>query len=56
MDNVIKEAEELRAKGENLDSIFFIHGIAVDKLIDEAVQSVYEITRIKKYNEDLNKL
>lgn len=56
MDNVIKETEALRAKGENLDSIFFIHGIAVDKFIDEAVQSVYEVTRIKKYNEDLYKL
>ncbi len=56
MDNVIKEAEELRAKGENLDSIFFIHGIAVDKFIDKVVQSVYEVTRIKKYNEDLYKL
>lgn len=56
MDNVIKETEELRAKAENLDSIFFIHGIAVDKFIDEAVQSVYEVTRIKKYNEYLYKL
>ena len=56
MDNITKEAEELRAKGENIDSILFIEGFTADKLLDEAVQSVYEVTRIKKYDEDFFKL
>ena len=56
MDNITKEAENARAKGESLDSILFIEGFAVDKLLDEAVQSVYEVTRIKKYDENFFKL
>lgn len=56
MDNITKEAEELRAKGENIDSILFIEGFTADKLLDEAVQSVYEVTRIKKYDENFFKL
>lgn len=56
MDNITKEAEELRAKGENIDSILFIEGFTADKLLDEAVQSVYEVTRIKKYDKDFFKL
>lgn len=56
MDNITKEAENARAKGESLDSILFIEGFTADKLLDEAVQSVYEVTRIKKYDEDFFKL
>lgn len=56
MDNITKEAENARAKGESLDSILFIEGFAADKLLDEAVQSVYEVTRIKKYDENFFKL
>lgn len=55
MDNITKGAEELRAKGESLDSISFIEGFTVDKLLDEAVHSVYEVTRIKKYDKELYK-
>ena len=56
MDNITKEAENARAKGESLDSILFIEGFTADKLLDEAVQSVYEVTRIKKYDENFFKL
>ena len=56
MDNITKEAENARAKGESLDSILFIEGFTADKLLDEAVQSVYEVIRIKKYDEDFFKL
>lgn len=56
MDNITKEAENARAKGENIDSILFIEGFTADKLLDEAVQSVYEVTRIKKYDENFFKL
>ena len=56
MDNITKEAENERAKGESLDSILFIEGFAVVKLLDEAVESVYEVTRIKKYDENFFKL
>lgn len=55
MDNITKQAEELRAKGENLDSILFVDGMIVNKLLDEALKGIYEVERIKKYNEELYK-
>lgn len=55
MDNVTKQAEKLRAKGENLDSILFVDGMEVNKLLDEALKGIYEVERIKKYNGELYK-
>lgn len=55
MDNVTKQAEELRAKGENLDSILFVDGMEVNKLLDDALKGIYEVERIKKYNGELYK-
>ena len=55
MDNVTKQAEELRAKGENLDSILFVDGMEVNKLLDDALKGIYEVERIKKYNRELYK-
>lgn len=55
MDNITKQAEELRAKGENLDSILFVDGMVVNKLLDKALQGIYEVERIKKYNGELYK-
>ena len=55
MDNVTKQAQELKAQGENLDSLLFVDGMVVNKLLDEAVQHIYEVERIKKYNGELYK-
>lgn len=55
MDNVTKQADELRAKGENLDSILFVDGMEVNKLLDDALKGIYEVERIKKYNRELYK-
>ena len=53
IDNVTKQAAEVRANGGEIKSTVFMDGIVLGRLVDNAVQSVYEVTRLKKYDKDM---